>query len=88
LKQHTLTLIYWMRLFLAIGVALVSAIVLKGFLGITFSILVYAASYLLLRFYYKVDTPENRRKILLEGIGAYFLVWLMAWILFYTLQAA
>jgi hypothetical protein len=54
--------------------------------GLAFAIIVYIISYYLIkpRLLLKVEKPQ---KILMTGIGIYFLSWLVFWILLYTIIA-
>jgi hypothetical protein len=91
--------LYWLRFVLGI----VAAIVCIGYglatntismvsdfnifmRGLAFAIIVYIISYYLIkpRLLLKVEKPQ---KILMTGIGIYFLSWLVFWILLYTIIA-
>jgi hypothetical protein len=54
--------------------------------GLAFAIIVYIISYYMIkpRLLLKVEKPQ---KILMTGIGIYFLSWLVFWILLYTIIA-
>lgn len=85
--------LYWIRSVLGIIAGAFSA--LLAFLmgnatdinalvnSITIAIIVYLASYYLLRAYYK-NKIEKQSKILSTGIGMYFFAWLPFFVLFYT----
>lgn len=94
-----LEVLYWLRFVLGI----VAAIICIGFglatntistvsdpnvfmRGLAFAIIVYLLSYYMIkpRLLLKVDKPQ---KILMTGIGIYFLSWLVFWILLYTIIA-
>ena len=88
-----LALIYWTRLALGIGAALISALLatmqsassLNTFLnGITIALLVYIISYyaLKVKFHNKV---EKQSKIMSMGIGIYFIGWAVFFILSYSI---
>ncbi len=85
-----LTMIYWGRLLLGLAVAGLCAAFNVGLLGITFAVSIYLASYLVLRLHLgdSPNIPGGPRKLVTEGIGTYFLVWLTAWTLLYTLIGA
>jgi len=83
------TIIYWTRVCLGVVVALLSAFlsVVGGISlldGITIALLFYIISHYIFKslFLTKVEKPS---KIFTTGIGAYFLTWIVAWIVFYTL---
>jgi PKD repeat protein len=85
----TLNVIYVCRVGLGILAALVAALVVDLKVGdplingITIGLAVYLATYYLLkwRFMNKVEKPT---KIFTMGIGAYFLTFIMCWVLFIT----
>jgi hypothetical protein len=80
-----LSQIYLIKVCLGIVAAALS--VLLGFntliYGVWFSIVIYLLSYYLIKrlFLNKVEKPS---KILTTGIGGYFFVWLVSWVLFFT----
>ena len=86
------TIIYWTRVCLGVVAALISTLLnpvtqksSAPFLsGLTIALLVYIATHYVFkaRFLAKVEKPS---KIFTTGIGAYFLTWIVAWIIFYTL---
>jgi hypothetical protein len=88
-----LVLIYWTRLALGIGAAVISALVAVNLDALDFStfttsltiaLLVYLLSYypLKAKFYNKV---EKQSKIMTMGIGIYFIAWIAFFILFYSI---
>jgi len=81
-----LSRIYWARLLLGLAVAGVCAAFSVGLLGITIAVTIYLASYLFLRLRLgeSPNIPGGPRKLVTEGIGTYFLVWLTAWTLLNT----
>jgi len=89
MKLKVLNVIYCSRVGFGILAALVAALLvdLKAgdplINGITVGLAVYIITYYLLklRFMSKVEKPT---KILTMGIGAYFLVFIMCWVLFIT----
>jgi hypothetical protein len=85
--METLNLIYWSKACLGIVTALLCMIFrINDFLtGLSLGIIVFLLSDIILRrlFIVKVEDP---RKILTTGIGAFFLVWIVSWVLFYSLM--
>lgn len=91
--MRPLVLIYWSRFALAIVAAVISTEVtlalgergISTFLnGLTIALLVYLVTYYLI---FKVrfrDKVEKQSKLMTQGIGIYFFVWLVFWILIYT----
>ena len=88
--MNPLTIIYWTRFLLGTIAAALSAL-LTDFVpefnllnGISIALLVYIVSY----YVYKAafaGKVEKQSKIFSTGVGAYFLSWLVMWVLFYTL---
>ena len=83
-----LELIYWARFVLAIVAAVFCVLFnLKDFSGIATGIILYLASCLL--FQRLVITRSyavmNVRKIYTTGVGVYFLTWITAWLMLYTI---
>ena len=84
-----LTIIYWTRVFLGIVAALICASLniltaeMGFFTGLTLAMLFYLLSYYIYKQFFiaKVEKPT---KIFMTGIGAYFLTWIVTWVLFYT----
>lgn len=83
------TIIYWTRVCLGVVVALLSAFLsvvvhISLLNGITIALLFYIITHYVFKslFLAKVEKPS---KILTTGIGAYFLTWIVSWIIFYTL---
>jgi len=83
------TIIYWTRACLGVIVALLSAFLsivanISLLNGITIALLFYIITHYIFKslFLTKVEKPS---KILTTGIGAYFLTWIVALIIFYTL---
>jgi len=80
--------IYWLRLFLGMAVGLQCALLnIKGLAAVLFSIIIYAILYYILKLGFSIDSERlgGPRKLLLEGIGAYFLTWLVTWIMAYSI---
>ncbi len=88
-KLKTLNIIYWSRVGFGILAALVATLLinLKAgnplLNGITIALAVYLISYYLLKWKFtnKVEQPT---KILTMGIGAFFLTFILCWVLFIT----
>jgi hypothetical protein len=83
------TIIYWTRAGLGIVAALLStllnSVINLNFLnGLTIALLIYVVSHYVYKplFLAKVEKPS---KIFTTGIGAYFLTWIVTWVIFYTL---
>jgi len=83
------TIIYWTRAFTGVVAGLLSTLLSTlgeiSFLnGVTIALLVYIITYYIYKplFLTKVEKPS---KILTTGVGVYFLTWIVAWIIFYTL---
>jgi len=83
------TIIYWTRACLGIAAALIttllSSVININFLnGLTIALLIYIATHYIYKplFLAKVEKPS---KIFTTGIGAYFLTWVVGWVIFYTL---
>jgi len=54
------------------------------FQGASLAIIFYIITYYIIKnkFFIKVEKPS---KLFTQGIGAYFLTWIVSWVLFYTL---
>ena len=82
-----LNIIYWSRVGFGVVAAVICVLLgINNLLnGMSVAILVYLISYYLLKwqFMIKVEKPS---KVYTMGIGAYFLTWIVAWGLFYTLM--
>jgi len=89
--METLSIIYWSRVGLGVVAALMS-VLYNLFLGLENGSLLAGVSvamalYLLTYYVFKqrfVAKVENPSKVFTTGIGAYFIVWVVAWTLFYT----
>lgn len=86
-----LNIIYWSRVGFGVLAALVCALLIDVekvdtplISGMSVGILVYLITYYILKWQFitKVEKPS---KVFTMGIGAYFLTWIVAWVLFYTL---
>ncbi len=81
-----LSQIYLIRVCLGI-VAAVLCVVLRFntiIYSLWFSIIVYWLSYYFLKQLF-IEKVEKTSKIATMGIGGYFLVWLVAWVLFFSI---
>ena len=88
-NMETMSIIYWTRVVLGVLAALINvAIDVRDiYTGISVAILLYLLTNYVIRWQYKTKV-ENPSKIITTGIGAYFLTWIVMWILFYTLLRA
>jgi len=81
-----LSQIYLIRVCLSIVAA--ALCVVLGFnnliSGLWFSIIVYLLSYYFIKQLF-IDKVEKTSKIFTTGIGGYFLVWLVAWVMFFSM---
>ena len=86
-----LNIIYWSRVGFGVLAALVCDLLIDVenvanplISGMSVGILVYLITYYILKWQFmaKVEKPS---KMFTMGIGAYFLTWIVAWVLFYTL---
>lgn len=90
--METLNLIYWCRLGLGIiaallcvaGWALTNSLFASIIQGATLAIIFYIVTYYILKmkFITKVEKPS---KLFTQGIGAYFLTWIISWTLILSL---
>jgi len=83
------TIIYWTRACLGVATALIcallSAVASISFLnGVTIALLFYIITYYVYKRLFLIKV-EKSSKIFTTGIGAYFLAWIVAWTMFYTL---
>lgn len=75
--------IYWIRFGLALAIALLSGFLrIWGVGGLLLAIVVYALTQYAFR--RVADEEIDSKKLLLEGIGTYFLVWLTTWTILYN----
>lgn len=58
-----------------------------GYTQLSLAIAVYLSTYYVLRFGFGIDPAKLTRKnqILTLGIGTFFLVWILVWVLTYTI---
>ena len=84
--MDTLSIIYWIRVVLGVAAALISVAlnIQDIYSGISVAILLYLSTNYILKWRYNAKV-QNSSKILQTGIVAYFLTWIVMWILFYTL---
>ncbi len=84
--MEPLSVVYWSRVGLGfVAASLCAALNLNGLLpGVSFGMLFYFLTYYIYRLLLtaKVDKPS---KLLTEGIFAYFLTWIVSWVLLFTL---
>lgn len=89
--------LYWVRASLGVVIGALSALygyatgVPKSsndlnnlFLGLSFALLFFIMTYYLLKLHY-IDKFEKKSKIITTGIGIYFLLWIVTWVLIHTL---
>ena len=87
--MKTLNLIYVIRIGLGVVAAAIAALVVNLKVGnplingITVALAVYLLTYYLLKMQF-MDKVEKPTKMLTMGIGAYFLAFIMCWVLFIT----
>lgn len=84
--MKTLTIIYWSRVGLGVIAAVVcAALNIQDFLtSMSLGMLVYLVTNYVFR-WKLVAKVEEPSKLVTTGIGAYFITWLVTWILLYTL---
>ncbi|MEM1569623.1 MAG: hypothetical protein QXM89_03280 [Candidatus Bathyarchaeia archaeon] len=75
--------VYWIRFSLALAVALLSGFLkIWGIGGLLLAICIYVLTHYIFRS--RVGEEVDSKKLLLEGMGTYFLVWLTAWTILYN----
>lgn len=75
--------VYWTRFGLALAIALLSGFLkIWGIGGLLLAVAVYALTQYVFR--RRVGEEIDSKKLLLEGIGTYFLVWLTTWTILYN----
>lgn len=93
--------LYWIRAILGVAIGAIDALYdyVTGvvtqtafsfndlFTGLTFALLFFIVTYYVLKIFY-VDKFQKKSKILSTGIGTYFVVWIVTWVLFYSLIKA
>jgi len=88
-----LNIIYWSRVGFGVVAALVCLLLIGDvknvtnplISGMSVAILVYLITYYILKWLFMVKV-EKPSKVFTMGIGAYFITWIVAWSLFYTLM--
>jgi hypothetical protein len=88
--MQPLTIIYWTRVLFGIAAAVISIFIGSVILdfnllnSLSIALLVYIVTYYLYKRFFlkKVEKPSS---IFSTGVGAYFLSWLVMWVLIYTL---
>jgi hypothetical protein len=84
------SVIYYSRLTGGIIMGIVSTLLSgydhSGYTQLSLAITAYLFTYYILRFGFKIDPTKLRSKnqILTLGIGTFFLVWILVWVLTYT----
>jgi len=85
------TIVYWSRAGLGVAAGLVSALIsspsfdtLAFFNGISLALFIYIVTYYVFKSRLLIHF-EKPSKIFTTGIGAYFLTWIVTWVIFYTL---
>ena len=90
--MKTLSIIYWSRVGLGVVAALMSVLYdfsigleTSSFLGgLSLAMLLYILTHFVFKRLF-IAKVEEASKVFTTGIGAYFIVWVTAWALFYTL---
>jgi len=83
------TIIYWTRALFGVVAALLSTLLSLmapvNFLnGLSIALLIYIVTYYIYKSLF-ITKMEKQSKIFTTGVGAYFLTWIVAWTIFYTL---
>jgi len=93
--------LYWIRASLGIGIGALNALYdyfagvfssaeysLNDFLrGLSFALLFFIITYYVLKLRY-VTQFEKKSKLITTGIGIYFLLWIVVWVLFHSIIKA
>lgn len=88
------TSLYWIRAVLGVTIGALDALydyfagvvsqtmfsINDFFTGLAFALLFFIITYYVLKIFY-VDKFQKKSKILSTGIGTYFLLWIVAWVL-------
>ena len=88
--MNPLTLVYWSRFLLGIIAALISALLstaIREFSllnGVSIALLLYIITYYVYKAVFLAKV-EKTSKIFTTGVGIYFLSWLVAWVLLYSI---
>lgn len=89
-RLEPLKIVYWSRVGFGFFAALLSALLRlqqseNPFLtGISLALILYIVTYYILKALFAIKV-EKKSKLVTMGIGAYFLTWIVAWVLFNTL---
>jgi len=91
MKLKPLSIVYWSRVCFGILAALICALgwssarLFDSFLGgLSMAIIVYILTHYVLKWQF-VTKVEKPSKVFTTGIGTYFVTWIVAWTLFFTL---
>ena len=90
-QMQPLTVIYWSRVLLGVVAALISVapsliyVEVGFFTSLAIAMLFYILTYYIIYKRFFITKVEKTTKIFMTGIGAYFITWIVAWTLFYTL---
>jgi PKD repeat protein len=90
--METLNLIYWCRvglgviaaLLCVVGWALTNTLFATIFQGSSLAIIFYIITYYILKMKF-ITKVEKTSKLLMQGIGAYFMTWVVSWVLLLSL---
>lgn len=97
-----LEMLYWSRAGLGVAIGVINALYdyftgvlsrelqnqpsINDFLtGLSFALLFFLITYYILKFFFS-NKIEKKTKILSTGIGAYFFLWLVVWVLFRSIM--
>ncbi len=83
LNRNPTDFIYWVRVLLAIVVALICAILRLDAIGVFIGTVSYLISYALFRYIIKIDPDkvDGEAKLYTIGFGSYFAIWITVWAL-------
>ena len=89
LIQNPKDFIYWIRLFLAILAGFLCSVLKLNIEGLVLGIVFYLTSYMLFRYFLKIDLIKvgGENKFYTIGLGSYLAMWITIWILSYTYLA-
>ena len=85
-----LAVIYWTRVLLGVAAALISTFLntftrdINFLNGLSVALLLYIVTYYVYKALFITKT-EKTSKIFTTGVFAYFITWIVAWTLFYTI---
>jgi uncharacterized membrane protein YwzB len=57
------------------------------FVGLSFALLFFIITYYVLKIFY-IDKFQKKSKVLSTGIGTYFILWIVTWVLVYSIIKA